>query len=184
MADKKDNSIEEFQITVLKHLDTAYNFAVWLCRNRHDAEDITQEACLRAFAAFDRFDKKSPRAWLLTIVRHTFLTHQSKQKRGGEIIYIDALTDTSHIKNLTNQITPEQQISDEQDIGILHCCLNKLADDFREILVLRELEGLSYNEISQIVDCPIGTVMSRLARARNQLRGWLESKDFSLEEQA
>lgn len=160
-----------FQEVILPHLDAAYNYALWLSRNRHDAEDLTQEAFSRALAAFAGFKHTNPRAWLLTIVRHTFFNQQQQNKRRGEVIYLD-----SHSAHATEHAafhshdTPEQQLMREADKDALHQALAGLSAEFREIIILRELEGFSYDEIAQIVDCAIGTVMSRLARAREKLR--------------
>jgi len=167
---------EQFQQVILPHLDAAYNYAFWLSRNRHDAEDLTQEAFSRALAAFASFKHTNPRAWLLTIVRHTFLNHQQQTKRRGEVVYLDSVNATApEHPALHHHDTPEYHLVQQAEKDRLYTALGKLPDEFREIIILRELEGFSYDEMAQILDCAIGTVMSRLARARDKLRTILQT---------
>jgi RNA polymerase sigma-70 factor (ECF subfamily) len=154
-----------FEQTVLPHLDAAYNLARWLARNDSDAQDVAQEACLRAFKFFGDFRGESPRAWLLTIVRNTFYTWLRKN-RAPEITF--ALDDEAlEVEDLSvNLALANSRIGDAETV---RRAIAELPVEFREIVVLREMEGLSYKEISAVADIPIGTVMSRLARARRQL---------------
>jgi RNA polymerase sigma-70 factor (ECF subfamily) len=169
-----DNNTRLFQETILIHLDAAYNYARWLVRNAQDAEDLTQEACVRAFAGFHTFEQTNPKSWLLTIVRNTFLNQVQKEKRQAEIIYLDAKTQSSTLPTpLHDTATPEQHLLREDNSRLVHEAINELDTEFREIIVLRELEGLSYKEIATITDCAMGTVMSRLSRARGQLKSKL-----------
>ena len=158
--------VARFQQAVLPHLDAAYNLARWLTRNDHDAEDVVQEAYLRAFRFFASFHGGDGRAWLLTTVRHTCYTwlqknrgHQPMQTFDEEVHGVAA--DTS---------SPEKLLILGEDIQLLRQALDELAAEFREVIVLRELEGLSYKEIADIAGIPVGTVMSRLARARERLQ--------------
>ncbi len=165
-----------FQETILVHLDSAYNYARWLCRDAHDAEDLTQEAFTRAFTAFKSFKHANPKSWLLTIVRHTFLNLKQKEQRQGDVIYLDATFQHENILNeLSDPVTPEKNLLRQHESELIHKAINELTTEFREIIVLRELEGFSYNEIALITDCALGTVMSRLSRARNQLKSILTS---------
>ncbi len=156
----------QFEELVLPHLDAAYNLARWLARNEHDAEDIVQEACLRAFRFFDGFRGRNSRAWLLAIVRNTFYTWFQQNRSGAAMTSIDEEAD--HIQS--KEINPEMMLVRSADIGMVRQALDGLPPEFREILVLRELEGFSYKEIADIADLPLGTVMSRLARARERLQ--------------
>jgi len=174
MKKRSDNKTRLFHDTILVYLDSAYNYAHWLSRNPHDAEDLTQEACTRAYAAFDKFKPNNPKSWLLTIVRHTFLNQKQKEQRRGEVVYLDSISPlTTTPTALQDNHTPEKELLRQHDAKLVHTAINELNIEFREIIILRELEGLSYNEISAITDCALGTVMSRLSRARNQLKSKL-----------
>jgi RNA polymerase sigma factor (sigma-70 family) len=151
-----------FEQAVLPHLDAAYNLARWLTRNDHDAEDVAQEACLRAMRFFDGFRGGSIRPWLLTIVRNTYLTWLQKNK----VKEMAPLED--EVKS--DAANPEEQLLERVDGQSLRRALDALPADYREVIVLRELEELSYKEIAEIAGIPIGTVMSRLARARRRLQ--------------
>ena len=156
-----------FEESVLPHLDAAYNLARWLAQNDGDAEDLVQEAFLRAFRFFDGFrgDSSSSRAWLLKIVRNTFYTWRAKQAH----LPLGGLDDA--IEELECEgCDPEIIALAGADRQLLQQALEDLPAEFREVMVLRELEGLSYKEIAMISGVPLGTVMSRLARARKRLQ--------------
>lgn len=161
-----------FEQTVLPHLDAAYSLARWLTRNDHDAEDVVQEAVLRAFRFFDSFQGGEPRQWLLKIVRNTFYTWYDKNKHHAqtEILGDEALELPG------NEMTPEEVLIRDHGAQVLRDAISTLPVEFREVLLLREFEGYSYKEIADIVEVPIGTVMSRLSRARTQLRYRLVAK--------
>jgi RNA polymerase sigma-70 factor (ECF subfamily) len=158
--------LKSFEQTVLPHLDAAYNLARWLANNDHDAQDVAQEACLRAFKFFANFRGDNARAWLLTIVRNTFYTWL-RRNRPSEMLLAsedDALT----IEDVSvNAEVLNRQLSDAEAV---RRAIAELPVEFREIVILREMEGFSYKEIAELADVPIGTVMSRLARARKQLQ--------------
>ena len=158
---------ERFEQTVLPHLDAAYDLARWLTRNDQDAQDVTQEACLRAFRFFDGYQGGNMRAWLLTIVRNTCYTwlHQNRAPGSAE-----AFDEEIHSAESPAGADPEIQILANADKETLRRALEELPDIFREVLVLRELEGMSYKEIADVASVSLGTVMSRLARARTRLR--------------
>jgi RNA polymerase sigma factor (sigma-70 family) len=157
-----------FNEAVLPHLDAAYNLARWLTRNDQDAEDIVQEASLRAFKYWKGFSKGDCRSWLLAIVRNTY--YSWVRERSQQPI----LTEDGEIDDVEARIlSPENMLLRNADREILKAALEDLPAEFREAIVLREMEGLSYKEIADIAAVPIGTIMSRLARARKRLQIYL-----------
>jgi RNA polymerase sigma-70 factor (ECF subfamily) len=160
----EQHSRAHFEQTVLVHLDAAYNLARWITRDAHDAEDVVQEACLRAFRFFDGYRGGNSRAWLLTIVRHTGYTWLQKN-RAHELIALEETLD-----NIDPGASPEELVLQSVDQQGLRKALEDLPVEFREVIILRELEELSYKEIAAIAGVPLGTVMSRLARARKRLQ--------------
>jgi RNA polymerase sigma-70 factor (ECF subfamily) len=171
-VDERDG-LRSFEQTVLPHLDAAYNLARWLCGNDQDAQDVAQEALLRAFKFFGSFRGDSARAWLLTIVRNAFYTWLRKNRPPAPTIELDEealdLEDASVNADVLNARLG--------NVEAVRRALEDLPVEFREIIVLREMEGFSYKEISELAEVPIGTVMSRLARARKQLQKQL-AKEF------
>ena len=161
--------LSEFERKVLPHLDAAYNLARFLMRNDQDAEDVVQEAALRAFRFFDNFRGENSRAWFLQIVRNTSFT-VLKKKRPDEM-------NISFDEELHGGQTPPMDagvaLDRAQDRQTVRAAIEQLPPEFREAITLRELEGASYKEIADIAGVPIGTVMSRLARARQHLQGIL-----------
>jgi RNA polymerase sigma-70 factor (ECF subfamily) len=166
-----DNRRPNFEEAVLPHLDAAYNLARWLTRNPQDAEDVVQDAYLRAFRFFGGFHGGNARTWLLKIVRNTSYTwlHQNRAQRSATAFDEQLHTDTAESEN------PETSLLRKADSQLLNQALDELPPEFREVLVLLELEELSYKEIAEVMGIPIGTVMSRLARARHRLRESLSS---------
>jgi RNA polymerase sigma-70 factor (ECF subfamily) len=155
-----------FEQVVLPHLDAAHNLARWLVRNRQDAEDIVQEAYLRAFKFFDGYQGGDARAWVLKIVRNTCYSFFEKNRPADLAEEFDEKIHTAG----TEQPGAEAALLQLDEGRMLREALNELPANFREVLVLRELEGMSYKEIADVMDVPIGTVMSGLARGRAQLR--------------
>ena len=155
---------ERFEKEMLPHLDAAYNLARHLTRNDHDAEDVVQEAYLRALRYFDAFRGQNARAWLLAIVRHTTYT---RGRRDHLAAITTEFSDEMHSDAVAGQ-GPERDLDRRETAARVQSALDRLPLRFREVLVLRELEGLSYEEISRIVRAPVGTVMSRLSRARDR----------------
>jgi RNA polymerase sigma-70 factor (ECF subfamily) len=167
-----------FEKSVLPHLDAAYNLARWLTRNGQDAEDAVQEACLRAFRFFGSFRGGDARNWLLKIVRNTCYT-QLQKNRPQELATFD---EEIHSED-EDSMNPETLLLRSADSQLLRQALEELPVNLREVLVLRELEGLSYREIAEVSNIPPGTVMSSLSRARERLRQSLTSllsKDAAL----
>ena len=161
-----------FEQTVLPHLDTAYNLARWLAGNDHDAQDVAQEASLRAFRFFGSFRGENARAWLLSIVRNTFYTWLRKNRPPEKTIDID--DGTLEIEDVSaNAAAASPHFADADAV---RRAIAELPVEFREIVILREMEGFSYKEIADLAEVPIGTVMSRLARARKLLQKSLTSK--------
>ena len=164
------NELTAFNETVLPHLDAAYNLARWLTRNDHDADDVVQEASLRPFKYWAGFSGRDCRSWLLAIVRNTFYTWLRQQSIQPE------LTTDGEVDDMDNGIpNPESMLLQKADREMLRAALEDLPVEFREAIVLREMEGLSYKEIADITGVPIGTVMSRLARGRKRLQIYLTS---------
>jgi len=158
--------LELFEQTVLPHLDAAYNLARWLAGNDHDAQDVAQEASLRAFKFFGSLRGENARAWLLTIVRNTFYTWLRKNRPREKIIEInDETLGIEDASAKAEAINPQFA-----DADAVRRAIADLPVEFREIVILREMEGFSYKEIADLIEVPIGTVMSRLARARKLLQ--------------
>lgn len=155
-----------FEAEVVPHLRAAYNLARWLVQNPDDAEDMVQESYLRAYKFFDGFRGENSLGWLLTIVRTTCYTwlHRNRSQEVSTVFDEDLHSGTNGIVN------PETLMLKVADADMLRQLLEELPVEFRETLVLGELEGMSYKQIADIAGIPIGTVMSRLARARRQLQ--------------
>src|SRR5213594_698874 len=162
-----EQTVARFEQVVLPHMDAAYNLARWLTRNDHDAEDLVQEAYLRALKAFDGFRGGDGRAWLLTIVRNTCYTwlRQNRMEDLTEVYDEEIHTVKRDSSN------PETLLLASADAQLLRQALEELPVEFREVLVLRELEGMSYREIADLMSVPVGTVMSRLARGASVFSG-------------
>ena len=162
----REGGLLSFERLFLPHLSAAYNLARWLTRNDQDAEDLVQEAYLRALKSFDAFRGGDGRAWLLTIVRNTCYTWLQQNRWNERTTPFD-----EEIHNAQNEApSPETLLLRSADSELVKNALQELALEFREVLIMRELEGLSYQEIATVAGIPIGTVMSRLARARRRLQ--------------
>jgi RNA polymerase sigma-70 factor (ECF subfamily) len=160
------SQLARFEQAILPHLDAAYNLARWLTRRDQDAEDVVQEASLRAFQFFGSFRGGDGRSWLLAIVRNTCYTWLQRNRIAEQSTSLD---EEKHA-GTTAEYDPQALLLRTEDAAMLRNALEELPPEFREVIVLRELEGLSYKEITQIAAIPIGTVMSRLARARERLQ--------------
>jgi RNA polymerase sigma factor (sigma-70 family) len=161
---------KRFEDAVMVHLDAAYNLARWLARDERDAEDVAQEACLRAYKFFDSFRGGNARAWLLAIVRNTYFTWLDKNREQALNVSLDEESAAAIEHELATPGDGIEQLLQRADSSrLLHRALDTLPAEFREVIVLRELEELSYREIADVAGIPIGTVMSRLSRARKLL---------------
>ncbi len=160
------NTLTRFEAVVLPHLAAAYNLARWLTRNDQDAEDLVQEAYLRALKSFEGFYGGDGRGWILAIVRNACYTwlQQNRRQELAEVFDEEIHTVEDHARS------PEAVLLQSADAQLLREALEKLPVEFREILILRELEGMSYREIADLAGIRVGTVMSRLARGRERLQ--------------
>src|SRR5207248_3393593 len=165
----KKEDLMSFEAVMLPHLDAAHNLAKWLLRNEQDAQDVVQEAYLRAFKSFGGFHGSNARAWLLTIVRNTSYTLLKKNRA------VDFTTPFDEEIHATGHesVSPATILEHSEDAELIKEAMDALPAEFREILVLRHQEGLSYKELGDIAQIPLGTVMSRLARARDKLKEYL-----------
>ena len=161
-----------FDQSILPHMDAAYNLARWLTHNEHDAEDMVQEAYLRAFRFFHTFQGVDARAWLLAIVRNACYSWLQQKRAQETTTMFDEETHSVH----DEASNPERLALQSADQQIVRQALEKLPVEFREVVVLRDLEGFSYKEIAAIANIPSGTVMSRLARARERLKELLGNR--------
>jgi RNA polymerase sigma factor (sigma-70 family) len=158
-----------FKSVVMPHLDDAYGLARWLTGNRTDAEDVVQEACLRAFRGTANFSNGSARAWVLAIVRHAAYDWLQKN-RPAAVVLVEDLEGVEPAQSSELHVeTPETALMAKDDTTLLETAIAALPEPFRETLVLRDVQGLSYGEIAEVTGAPVGTVMSRLARARGRL---------------
>lgn len=158
--------LASFEAIMLPHLDAAHSLARWLVRNQEDAQDVVQEAYMRAFRSFGGFRGGNGRAWLLTIVRNTSYTLLKKK---GAVDTSTSFDEEIHA-SAYESVSPAVVLERSEDAELIEAAMDELPDEFREILVLRHQEGLSYKEIAEIARIPQGTVMSRLARARTRLK--------------
>jgi len=157
--------LEQFDASVLRYLDAAYNLARYLLRDPHEAEDAVQDAFLRAVRHFGSLRGSDGRAWLLSIVRNVCFSRLRRQRSMAGAVEFDE--EEHGVED--RESGPEADLARTMAAETVREGLDQLAVEFREVLMLRELEGLSYKEIAQVTGTPIGTVMSRLARARRQL---------------
>ena len=173
--------LRSFEQQALPHMPAAHNLAYWLVRSRPDAEDIVQEAYLRAYRGFDGLKGEDIKPWLLTIVRNTAYRWLSQRQRPGNVISLDeAFAGRSGEERAEMQIASDEPSAEAMLIradehALVVRALAQVAPMFREVLVLREIEELSYREIADVIGAPVGTVMSRLSRARAELKQKLEA---------
>ena len=154
-----------FEQTMMPHLNAAYNLARWLTKNPDDAEDVVQEAYLRAYRFFDGFAGGDGRPWLLAVVRNTFFSGVKSGKDTRRVVPFD---EKVHDRGL-DEPDPEARMVSGGDVASLRDCVDALDSQYREVIVLRELEDMSYRDIAEAIAIPIGTVMSRLSRGRKLL---------------
>jgi RNA polymerase sigma factor (sigma-70 family) len=170
-----DDKRGRFEAQVMPHLDAAHRFARWLSRSSDDADDVVQEAFLRAFRGFDGLRGSDVKAWLLTIVRNCHATALKQQQRRAAVPLPEEHDEQFGSAIVAATPDPESASTAEDDKRTLDRLIAALPQEHREVLLLRELEDMSYREIAAVTRLPIGTVMSRLARARAALRvKWLQ----------
>jgi RNA polymerase sigma-70 factor (ECF subfamily) len=173
-----DDARHRFEAQVLPHLDAAYRFARWLSRSPGDAEDIVQEAVLRAFRGFDALRGTDAKAWLLTIVKNCHLTALKQQQRRAFVPLPEEQDVQDGYAMIATTPDPESTSIRRDEERTLERLMSALPDEQREVLVLREIEEFDYRQIATIANIPIGTVMSRLARARAALKArWLHEAE-------
>jgi RNA polymerase sigma factor (sigma-70 family) len=172
-ASPSAGQIQEFQRLILPHLDGAYNLARYLTRDAVLSDDVVQDAMVRAFRAFGQFRGSSPRAWLFAIVRNCCRTVQTRTAGAVALVIHESSLSEEAAAQLGEhpdpRPTPEEEVSRKADIDLVRKAIEAIPEPFREAIVLRELEDLSYAEIAEVTGVPIGTVMSRLARGRAML---------------
>jgi RNA polymerase sigma-70 factor, ECF subfamily len=169
---------KSFEDVVLPHLDAAYRLARWLVGNEHDAEDVVQDASLRAFRYFRTFSGGNGRAWFLSIVRNLCFSWHGRGPAPSTDVF-----DEEHHSSTLPSMDPESLLLQAADVQLIKHTLSNLPHRFREMLVLRELEGLSYQELADVLGVPMGTVMSGLSRARQAFRRALDAKLKQREQQ-
>jgi RNA polymerase sigma-70 factor (ECF subfamily) len=186
MLARRSDRRSDFEREALVHLDSLYGAAYRLTRNPRDAEDLVQDAVLRAYRFWDSFEKDSNcKAWLLRILTNTFINEYQRKKRSREVLDAAAAEQEAtdgvlvhagaQLQRDAEQVMVERSVSDD-----VQRALDALPDDFRTAVVLCDIEGLSYKEIAEIMECPVGTVMSRLFRGRRLLQGSL--REFAVAE--
>jgi RNA polymerase sigma-70 factor (ECF subfamily) len=169
---REKEDVASFEEALLPHLDAAHNLARWLLRNEQDAQDVVQEAYLRAFKSFRGFHGSNGRAWLLTIVRNTSYTLLKKNRA----VDLTTTFDEEIHASGHDSVSPATILEHSEDAELIRKAMDELPAEFREILALRHQEGLSYKQIAEIAQIPPGTVMSRLARARAKLKEYLAAR--------
>jgi RNA polymerase sigma-70 factor (ECF subfamily) len=171
------DQVASFEQVVLPHTGAGYNLARWLLRNDHDAEDVMQEAMVRAFRFFDGFSGTNPRAWLLAVVRNSAYTFLQKNRARELGIEFDEELHSEPDSDGRTPVTPEVLVLRSVQQRSLNEAVDALPVEFREVFVLRDMEGLSYKEIADLVHIPVGTVMSRLCRARRRLQAAIARRE-------
>jgi RNA polymerase sigma factor (sigma-70 family) len=164
-----DSARRRFNEMVLPHLDDAYGLARWLTGNRTDAEDVVQDACMRALASLETAVVEQPRAWVLTIVRNTTFTWLAKNRPKALVLIGDPQLLEAATAHRDSAPDPEEALIAAADESALESAIEALPYIFTEVIVMRDINGMSYREIAAAIGAPQGTVMSRLARARAQL---------------
>lgn len=173
-----ERTAELFRQVVIPHLPDALAFARWLTGNRHDAEDVVQDACLKAHAGMANYAGGNPRAWLLTIVRRTCYTWLARNRR-RDLVPVGDLADLDAVSGPPEAggTDPEVALIEKAEMGMLEKAILALPEGYREVVVMRDVNGLSYREIATILAVPLGTVMSRLSRARGHLISEIRKND-------
>ena len=177
----KSTLIEQFENKMLSHMDSAYNLARWITGHDQDAEDVVQEAYIRAFRGFEKYTDINSLRWLLTIVRNTSYNWMKSKHDYKHLIEFDesvhsSSNEPSFIIERSQGLRQDKILNTSNNKDILHTALNEMPLIFREVIVLHDIEGLAYKEIAEIVGIPVGTVMSRLSRGRRRLQKSLSNR--------
>lgn len=175
MVHSDEAAAERFRQIVVPHLADALSLARWLTGNAYDAEDVVQEACVRAFSAIRSYDGRGERAWLLSIVRNTCFTWLAKN-RPKNLVLMGTPAELSEAEGAIHEdltLDPEADLIRKADVTLIELAIGSLPQPYREVLVLHDINDLSYKEIAAMMSIPMGTVMSRLSRARKQLAAQL-----------
>jgi len=177
----KNILFDQFERQMLSHMDSAYNLARWITGHDQDAEDVVQEAYIRAFRGFEKYTDINSLSWLLTIVRNTSYNWMKSKHDYKHLIEFDesvhsSSNEPSFIIECNQGLRQDQILNTSNNKNIIHNALREMPLIFREVIVLHEIEGLSYKEIADIVDIPVGTVMSRLSRGRRRLQKTLSNR--------
>jgi RNA polymerase sigma-70 factor (ECF subfamily) len=168
-VDEETLRAEEFQETAVKHLDSIYRFALYMVGNESDAQDLVQDTYLRAFRFFDKFEKGTNcKAWLLKILRNTFINSLRRNKRFPLLVHLTEMEEQGI--DLLVEPESEKEVNGELFDDDVTAAVESLPDSYRTVIILADVEGLSYKEIADLIECPIGTVMSRLCRGRRILK--------------
>jgi len=169
----------EFERIMMPHLQAAHDLARWLMRHPQEADDAVQEAYLRAFRAFDGYAGGNARAWILAIIRNTCMTRLSRLRSNSKVVLLDVATlDRDPAEALRDPArAADDMLVSENDRKRVHAALRKLPEFYREVLIMREFDELSYREISDVIGISVGTVMSRLSRGRARMRALLSDEE-------
>ena len=171
----------EFERIMMPHLQAAHDLARWLMRHPQEADDAVQEAYLRAFRAFDGYAGGNARAWILAIIRNTCMTRLSRLRSNSKVVLLDVATldrDPATAEALRDPArAADDMLVSENDRKRVHAALKKLPEFYREVLIMREFDELSYREISDVIGISVGTVMSRLSRGRARMRALLSDEE-------
>lgn len=178
MNDKPTTSEDAFQTYIVPELDVLYRTARSLTRNNADAEDLVQDTLLRAYRAIDRFDGRYPKAWLLTIMRNANI-NRARKKKPDLLDDPDATFERS--TDFAETTGPEEEVVEPVFDAVVQDAFDKLSDDFRQVVELVDLNGLAYQEAADLLDIPVGTVMSRLHRARKRIRDEITERGLDSE---
>jgi RNA polymerase sigma-70 factor (ECF subfamily) len=169
MAIDAESRNEKFEAVALEHIDSIYRFALSMAENESDASDLVQDTYLRAYRFFDKFEEGTNcKAWLITILRNTFINTIRRSKRHPQMVHLSEMEERG--LDLSVEGDPEEWISDDLFSDDVSAAIDSLPAVYRNVVLMADVEGLSYKEISDTVDCPIGTVMSRLCRGRRLLK--------------
>ena len=174
LAAETESKAEKFEAVALEHMNLVYRSALYMAQNENDAQDLVQETYLRAYRFFDKFEEGTNcKAWLLKILQNTFINTIRRKRKQSRVIHLSEMEDQG--LELTSDANPEYEVFGDLFDDEMTAAMNRLPVEYRTAILLADVKRLSYKEVADIVDCPIGTVMSRLHRGRKLLRESLKS---------